>query len=137
MSAGDWKDMFLAACDGDIELVRFHLANGVDVDFVHPEFQSTVLVATIHARREDVVHLLLDHGADVTMRSDLEGETPLQAAEQVGLAGVADRLRAMGAEDPPGSATVHDRSPRGAWSSRGVWSSRSAWSTRLRRPRRG
>ena len=115
MSAGDWKDMFLAACDGDVELVRFHLANGVDVDFVHAEFQSTVLVASIHARREEVVHLLLDQGADVSMRSELEGQTPLQAARQVGLTGVADRLRAMGAEDPPGPAAVRAPSPRDGW----------------------
>ena len=124
MSAGDWKDMFLAACDGDSELVRFHLANGVDVDFVHPEFQSTVLVASIHARREDVVHLLLDHGADVSMRSELEGQTPLQAAQQVGLTGVADRLRAMGAEDPPGPAPVHEPLSVGGWVSRLRWGRR-------------
>lgn len=109
MSAGDWKDMFLAACDGDLELVRFHLANGVDVDFVHPEFQSTVLVASIHARREEVVHLLLDHGADVSMRSELEGQTPLQAAEQAGLAEVAVRLRELGAEEAPVPVPVRSR----------------------------
>ena len=124
MSAGDWKDMFLAACDGDSELVRFHLENGVDVDFVHPEFQSTVLVASIHAGRDDVVHLLLDHGADVSMRSELEGQTPLQAAQQVGLTGVAGRLRAMGAEDLPGPAPVHDRSPVVGWVSRLLWGRR-------------
>lgn len=51
MAAGDWKDMFLAACDGGAELVRHHLANGIDVDFAHPEFQSTALVASLGARR--------------------------------------------------------------------------------------
>lgn len=121
MSAGDWKDMFLAACDGDLELVRFHLANGVDVDFVHPEFQSTVLVASIHARREEVVHLLLDHGADVSMRSELEGQTPLQAAEQAGLAEVAVRLRELGAEEPPVPVPVPVRSRRRALRAPSRW----------------
>ena len=121
MSAGDWKDMFLAACDGDLELVRFHLANGVDVDFVHPEFQSTVLVASIHARREEVVHLLLDHGADVSMRSELEGQTPLQAAEQAGLADVAVRLRELGAEEAPLPVPVQARSRRRALRAPSRW----------------
>lgn len=100
MPAGDWKDMFLAACDGDVELVRHHLSNGVDVDFAHPEFQSTALVASILAGREEVAHVLLDHGADPALRSELDDLTPVQAARQAGLAGLGDRLRAMGAPDP-------------------------------------
>jgi ankyrin repeat protein len=100
MSAGDWKDMFLAACAGDVELVRHHVDNGVDVDFAHPEFQSTALVASILAGREEVAHLLLDHGADPVLRSELEDLTPVQAAHQAGLAGLQARLRTMGAADP-------------------------------------
>ena len=100
MSAGDWKDMFLAACDGDLELVRYHLDRGVDVDFVHAEFQSTVLVAAILARQDEVVDVLLDHGAHPTARSPLEGQTPLEAAREVGMTGVVGRLLRMGAGDP-------------------------------------
>ena len=92
MAAGDWKDMFHAACAGDIELVRHHLDGGVDVDFIHPEFQSTALVACILDGREEVAHLLLDHGASPVLRSDLEDLTPLQAARQAGLDTVATRL---------------------------------------------
>lgn len=97
MTAGDWKDMFLAAEAGDTELVRHHLAGGVDPNFSHAEFQSTALVAAILAGHETVAHVLLDHGADPTLRSDLEDLTPLRAASQQGLAEVADRLRALGA----------------------------------------
>lgn len=92
MSAGDWKDMFLAACAGDADLVRFHAENGVDLDFAHPEFQSTALVAAILAGREDVAHLLLDLGADPALVSPLEGVNPMQAAREVGLTSVATRL---------------------------------------------
>ena len=99
MSAGDWKDMFLAACDGDLELVRYHLDCGVDVDFVHAEFQSTVLVAAILARQADVADLLLDRGADPRATSPLEGQTPLEAAREVGMTDIADRLLRMGAVD--------------------------------------
>lgn len=96
MSAGDWKDMFLAACDGDVDLVRYHLENGVDVDFVHAEFQSTVLVGSILAGQEEVAHVLLDHGADPEAVSPLEAQRPVDAALEVGMSSVVDRLRATG-----------------------------------------
>jgi uncharacterized protein len=100
MSAGDWKDMFHAACRGDVELVRHHVEHGVDVDYAHPEFQSTALVASILAGHQEVAHLLLDHGADPALESKLEEQTPLQAARQVGLAGLETRLRSLGVPDP-------------------------------------
>ena len=93
MSAGDWKDMFRAACVGDVDLVRHHLEHGVDPDFIHPEVQSTALVAAILERHEDVAHLLLDYGADTALMSPLEGQTPLLAAREMRLRTVEDRLR--------------------------------------------
>ena len=97
MAAGDWKDMFGAACAGDEELVRHHLRNGVDVNFSHAEYQSTVLVASIGVGQERVAHLLLDHGADPNLVSVLEGQTPLQAAQEQQMTSVVDRLLALGA----------------------------------------
>jgi len=94
MSHGDYKDFFRAACDGDLELVRHHLLGGIDVDFIHPELMSTALVAAIEAGRADVALALLDHGADPTLRSPLEGMAPLEAAEAAGLDDVAAWLRA-------------------------------------------
>ena len=93
MSHGDYKAFFAAACAGDVELVRHHLDAGVDVDFVHPELQSTALVAAIEERREEVAMLLLDRGASPTLRSPLEAMTPHEAARAAGLSGVVDRLR--------------------------------------------
>jgi uncharacterized protein len=93
MSGGDWKDMFHAACEGDVELVRYHVENGVDVDYAHPEFRSTALVASLLAGHEKVAHLLLDHGADPLLESELDGLTPAQAARQAGLTGVESRVR--------------------------------------------
>jgi hypothetical protein len=84
--------MFLAACDGDVELVRYHLDGGVDPDHVHPEVQSTALVAAVLAGHEDVAHLLLDHGADPGLVSPLEGLTPLEAARQRSLPALERRL---------------------------------------------
>jgi ankyrin repeat protein len=97
MAAGDWKDMFRAACDGDEDLVLHHLRHGVDVNFSHAEYQSTVLVASIAVGREHMAHMLLDHGADPNLESVLEGQTPLQAARQQQMTSVVDRLVALGA----------------------------------------
>lgn len=92
MSHGDYKAFFAAACAGDVALVEHHLDAGVDIDFVHPELQSTALVAAIEEGRADVALLLLDRGASPTLRSPLEGKTPLEAARAAGLDRVVDRL---------------------------------------------
>jgi ankyrin repeat protein len=92
MSHGDYKAFFAAACAGDVELVAHHLDAGVDVDFVHPELQSTALVAAIEEGRSAVALLLLDRGASPTLRSPLEAMTPLEAARAAGLVEVVDRL---------------------------------------------
>ncbi|CUR61662.1 putative Ankyrin repeat-containing protein [metagenome] len=92
MSHGDYKAFFAAACAGDVALVEHHLDAGVDVDFVHPELQSTALVAAIEERRTHVALLLLDRGASPTLVSPLEGMTPVAAARAAGLTAVVDRL---------------------------------------------
>ena len=92
MSHGDYKAFFAAACAGDVALVEHHLDAGVDVDFVHPELQSTALVAVIEEGRADVALLLLDRGASPALRSPLEGMAPLEAARAAGLTVVVERL---------------------------------------------
>lgn len=92
MSHGDYKAFFAAACAGDVALVEHHLDAGVDPDFVHPELQSTALVAAIEEGREDVALLLLERGAVPTLRSPLEGVTPVEAARAAGLDRVVARL---------------------------------------------
>jgi ankyrin repeat protein len=92
MSHGDFKAFFAAACAGNLALVEHHLDRGIDVDFIHPELQSTALVAAIEEGRADVAMLLLDRGADPALRSPLEGLTPLEAARADGLTTVVERL---------------------------------------------
>ncbi|WP_121256963.1 ankyrin repeat domain-containing protein [Nocardioides ferulae] len=112
MAAGDWKDMFLAACAGDVPLVRHHLEHGVDPDHVHPEFQSTALVACLLAGQAGAAEALLDHGADPLLVSPLEALTPVQAAHQAGAAAVVARLVAAGAPTPTPSTTTSRRGGR-------------------------
>jgi ankyrin repeat protein len=101
MSGGHWKELFLAACDGDLDLVVYHVRSGVDVNYAHPEFLGTPLVACILARQEAVALYLLAHGAWPDLYSEFDGLTPLQAARQAGLTAVERRLLELGATEPP------------------------------------
>ncbi|UYL09772.1 ankyrin repeat domain-containing protein [Bdellovibrio sp. SKB1291214] len=80
MSAGDWKEMYSASVSGDLELVQYHIRNGVDPNYQHPEIMSTALVASIIGNHPDISLFLLEHGADPALRSEFDNLTPLQAA---------------------------------------------------------
>lgn len=80
MSAGDWKEMFIAAETGDLRLLRYHLSEKVDPNYQHPEYMCTPLVACILAGQYDSAALLLQMGADPRLRSEGEAMTPLEAA---------------------------------------------------------
>jgi ankyrin repeat protein len=101
MSGGNWKELFNAGCEGDLALVEYHVKAGVDINFAHPEFLSTPLVAAILAGQEEVALYLLDQGAMPLLPSESDGVTPVQAARQAGLRAVEDRLCALGAPRPP------------------------------------
>lgn len=103
MDGGNWKEMFAAAEAGDLALVQYHVSRGVDVNYAHPEFLSTPLVASILAGQEEVAHFLLAAGADPDLHSEFDGLTPAQAARRVGLSDLEDRLVALGAKPIPPS----------------------------------
>jgi ankyrin repeat protein len=115
MSGGDWKELFQAACDGDLPLLRYHAERGVDVNFAHPEFLSTPLVACILAGQEPAARLLLAQGADPCLGSELDGLTPWQAAHRIGMDALAQDLQALGAEPRPPMAAAPSDSPWWAW----------------------
>lgn len=105
MSGGNWKEMFDAAVAGDLGLVEYHVKCGVDVNYAHPEFLSTPLVAAILAGQEAVARYLLDAGANPGLPSEFDGVTPVQAARQAGLAALEARLVELGAAPlPPAEA---------------------------------
>lgn len=81
MSAGDWKEMYSAAVSGNLELVQYHIKNGVNPNYQHPEIMSTPLVAAIIGNHADISLFLLENGADPTLRSEFDNMTPLQAAK--------------------------------------------------------
>ncbi len=81
MSAGNWKDMYLAAESGDLQLVRFYLELGVDPNYQHPEVMATVLFVSIKMGHAQIVELLLSYGADPMIKSILEGLDAWQVAQ--------------------------------------------------------
>jgi uncharacterized protein len=97
MDGGNWKEMFNAACEGDLELVKYHVKNGVDVNYAHPEFLSTPLVACTLARHEEIALYLLESGANPHLPSEFDALTPLQAAQQVNLRALEAKLKHLGA----------------------------------------
>jgi hypothetical protein len=112
MSGGNWKEMFNAACEGDLQLLAYHVSAGIDVNYAHPEFLATPLVASILAKQEAASLYLLAHGADPHLRSESDGLTPAQAAKQAGLVAVQIRLHDLGAMAAP---TPTPQPARGWW----------------------
>lgn len=104
MAGGNWKEMYIAGCEGDLELVKYHVKQGVDVNYAHPEFLSTPLVACALAGQEEIALYLLDSGANPHLPSEFDELTPIQAARKAKLAGLEARLMQLGAmaEASPG-----------------------------------
>jgi uncharacterized protein len=112
VSGGNWKEMFNAACEGDLALVQYHVKAGVDINYAHPEFLATPLVASILARQESVALYLLESGANPHLLSEFDGVVPIHAARESGLAKVEGKLLELGAVAP-----VAAKKPR-SWLSR-------------------
>lgn len=96
MSAGDWKDFYKAACDGDMETVRFHVDRKINLNYQHPEIQMTALVAAIKNGHTEIAVYLLKSGADPRLESYFDGLTPLQAALKYKNKTVVSELEGLG-----------------------------------------
>lgn len=81
MSAGDWKEMYQAASSGNLSLVQYHIGNGVNPNYQHPEILSTPLVAAITSGHTEIARYLLENGADPNLLSEFDNMTPRQAAQ--------------------------------------------------------
>lgn len=67
--------------DGDLELARYYIHLGVDVNYEHPELLTTPLIEAVQGGQEEMVALLLEHGADPKQRAGFGERTPLEAAK--------------------------------------------------------
>lgn len=100
MSGGDWKDMYSAVQSGDLDRVRYHIENGVNPNYQHPEILSTPLVTAIVAGHTDVALYLLGHKADPNLRSYFDDLSPVEAANRHRNQDVLKRLKELGASAP-------------------------------------
>lgn len=83
-SGGDWKELFTAVQKGDLALVEFHLSQGVDPNYQHPEVLTTPLIEAAQLGQTEIVALLLAKGAKPLIRSELDGWTAYEVAKAYG-----------------------------------------------------
>jgi len=81
MSGPDWKIMFKAVQDGDIEMVRYYLKMGINPNYQHPEIMAAPLVESIRFNHLNIAQLLLENGANPNIEEDMEGDTALFIAK--------------------------------------------------------
>ncbi|MFM1877095.1 MAG: hypothetical protein RL266_2832 [Bacteroidota bacterium] len=84
MAAGDWKEMLIAAQNGDLALVRYHIRMGENPNYQHPEFLTTPLIEAATFGHLEIVMFLLDHGADPRIKAGFSSDTALTMAKQNG-----------------------------------------------------
>jgi len=82
MSAGgSWKDLFLAAEEGEITKARYHLELGVDPNFQHPEYFTAPLFEAIKHGHLDLVKILIEEGkADPALVEELTDDSAVDVA---------------------------------------------------------
>lgn len=83
MSAGNWKELYQAATEGNLALVRHHIKEGANPNYQHPEILATPLVAAILHGHTEVALFLLQNGADAKLESYFDHLTPLKAAKKM------------------------------------------------------
>lgn len=82
MAGGDWKEMLVAAQEGDLPLVKYHIENGINPNYQHPELLTTPLIESISFQQFEVVEYLLNNGADPELKAGFSLDSPLRVARQ-------------------------------------------------------
>ncbi|XP_045694740.1 2-5A-dependent ribonuclease [Phyllostomus hastatus] len=97
-ASGDNNRLLIKAVrEGDTERVRQLLEEGADVNFQGEEGGWSPLHNAVKMKREDIVRLLLRHGADPCLRKK-NGATPFIVAGIVGHVGLLELLLSKGAQ---------------------------------------
>ena len=86
-----------AASAGNLSVVKQAIANGMDVNMKDPKSGGTLLATAALMGHTEIVALLLEHGADVNVRSK-DGETALHAAAFLGRVETVKLLLDKGAD---------------------------------------
>lgn len=80
MSGGDWKTMFKAIQENDLELVSFYLRLGMDANYQHPEVLALPLSECKRYNHLDIAQLLLENGAQTSIKETETRMTSLDLA---------------------------------------------------------
>jgi len=88
-SGGDWKALYDAAENGDLDEVRRWLDAGVDPNYQHPEYGTTPLIGAAEKGQLGAVKLLVQRGARADVVSEWDGHTAGEAATAKGHTRVA------------------------------------------------
>lgn len=83
MSGGDWKTMFKAIQENDLELVSFYLRLGMDPNYQHPEVLALPLSECIRYNHLDIAELLLENGAKHSIVETETRKTSLELSQQL------------------------------------------------------
>jgi uncharacterized protein len=79
---GDWKDMFLGVANNDFDLIRYYIQKGIDLNYQHPEYFTSVLVESIKKNSTEMMILLLQNGADPNLKEVFSNKTPITIAKE-------------------------------------------------------
>jgi len=82
MAAGDWKDMLKASRNGDLDLVKYHIENGENPNYQHPELLTTPLIESIEYKNIEITRFLLENGADPHLKAGFSSDTPMIVAKR-------------------------------------------------------
>lgn len=80
---GDWKEMFRGVETNDFDLVRYHIASGIDLNYQHPEFLTSVLIESINQNNLEMMVFLLKNGADPSIKEAFSCKSPMEIAKQL------------------------------------------------------
>ncbi|MBB6217152.1 ankyrin repeat protein [Anaerosolibacter carboniphilus] len=71
--------LHIAAVEGDLEMAKNEIANGADINARDKDGRTPLLIA-VHYGNIDIVKLLIDKGADPSIKETFQGNTPLHEA---------------------------------------------------------
>ena len=87
-----------AVSEGNVDVVKMYLADGLDLNLKYEQWNSTTLLhRAVAADQEETVKLLIDNGADINAK-DINSNAPLSLTGIHGNVSVADLLVSGGAD---------------------------------------
>lgn len=96
MSGGDWKAMFQAIEQNDIELVRYYLKIGIDPNYQHPEFLALPLSECIRLNHFEIIKVLIEFGVKADIKEMESGLSSLELAVKLKKKEMVELLRTLG-----------------------------------------